>query len=67
MSDQEQNHPGHHDDNDTDRIGMPGGERVPPPGEARGHSDPQPDHGNDDEHGHHPDADTDRIGMPGGE
>jgi hypothetical protein len=66
MSDHEHNHPGHGDDNETDRIGMPGGDRaVPNPG--RGHDDPQPDHGNDDERGHKPDADTDRIGMPGGD
>ena len=65
MSDHEQNNPGN--DNDTDRIGMPGGDRTAPPGEARGHGDPQPGHGNDDERGHKGDNDTDRIGMPGGD
>ncbi|HYF64321.1 MAG TPA: hypothetical protein VD886_15975 [Herpetosiphonaceae bacterium] len=64
MSDHEHNNPGN--DNDTDRIGLPGGERSE--GKGRGHDDPQPGHGNDDERGHRGgDNDTDRIGLPGGE
>lgn len=58
MSDHEHNNPGN--DNDTDRIGRPGGERS-------GHNpgdDPNPGRGNDDEHRA---SDDDRIGRPGGE
>ena len=66
MSDHEHNHPGN--DNDTDRIGLPGGNRSESGDEhAHTNDDPQPGHGKDDEHGHHKDGDDgERIGLPGG-